>query len=118
MQVQAVSSALSTMSVFSSHHEEQIQNLGDPSKTMPSFIKPRIDLFDHLKAEHLKKLSEKKSASIKISLADARSFEGESLITTPLDIAKLAFGNKVADTFIVAKVLHNPILNLGKWATF
>ena len=105
MQVQTISSALSSISVVSSHDERDVQASEHRSVTAPPFfIKQRIEFFEQLKSEYFKDLSERKSNPITISLADSRTFEGESLLTTPLDIAKLAFGNKVADTFIVSKV--------------
>ncbi|TKR81272.1 hypothetical protein L596_015173 [Steinernema carpocapsae] len=69
----------------------------------PKFIQERIDLFDKLMAKHKEELANKKTEPIKITLPDGKEFDGESWLTTPIDIA-MKISRGLADTAVIAKV--------------
>lgn len=68
----------------------------------PVFWKQRAELFDRLWEKQQAELSSKK-APIKVTLLNGKVMDGESFVTTPLDIAK-KLSNSLAEKAIVAKV--------------
>jgi len=70
-----------------------------------AYIDKRLERWDELRASHNKWLDEQKAGSvpIKVTLPDGKQLDGNSWITSPMDIAK-GLSNSLAKACIISKV--------------
>lgn len=74
-----------------------------PASTPGLFLADRLKMYESLKAKQDAALAAKPRLPIKISLADARQFDGVAWQSTPMDVAHF-IGKSVAEAAVVAKV--------------
>ena len=70
---------------------------------VPDYVQHRIKIWDEVKKMNEEERSKNKGKAIKIKLPDGRVVDGESFITTPLDVAK-SISQGLANVVVVSKV--------------